>query len=243
MATLTTMRRHVVSPEGEGLAPPNGQPGHGTQVPTQALRTLRFTTENYHRLVDSGILGEDDRTELLDGEVFFKMPIDSRHAGCVNFLNRLLSRLLPQLLVTAQNPVRLGPSSEPEPDLAVLRSTPDDYRSAHPSPSDVFLLIEVANSSLSLDRDVKAPLYAAAGIPELWIVDLTGEAVEVFQDPDPAGFRRYRRHVRGETVTSGSLPNLSLTVDEILGPPTADEAEASAAAADDTVADASSSPV
>lgn len=226
MATLTTLRRQVVSPEGEGSVPPNGQAGQGTHVPTQALRTLRFTTESYHRLADSGILGEDDRTELLDGEVFFKMPIDSRHAGCVNFLNRLLSRLLPELLVTAQNPVRLGPNSEPEPDLAVLRSTPDDYRSAHPTPSDVLLLIEVANSSLSLDRDLKAPLYAAAGIPELWIVDLTGEAVEVYQDPDPAGYRRYRRHVRGETVLSGSLAALSLAVDEILGPPAPAEVDA-----------------
>lgn len=206
--------------------PPNGQAGHGNHGSTQAIRTLRFTTESYHRLADSGILDEDDRTELLNGEVFFKMPIDSRHAGCVNRLVRLISRLLEGLLVASQNPVRLSDRSEPEPDVAVLRYREDDYGNAHPTPSDVLLLIEVANSSLSLDRDLKAPLYAAAGIPELWIVDLTGEAVEVYQDPDPAGYRRYRRHVRGETVRSGTLAALSLAVDEILGPPPPAEVDA-----------------
>lgn len=227
MATLMTLRREQVSTEREALRPLEvGRVSHGAQQRTATYRTLRFTTESYHQLVDSGILGEDDRTELLDGEVFFKTPIDSRHAGCVNRLVRLISRLLEDLLVASQNPVRLSDRSEPEPDVAVLRYREDDYSSAHPTPSDVLLLIEVANTSLALDRDLKAPLYAAAGIPELWIVDLTGEAVELYQDPDPAGYRRYRRHVRGETVLSGTLAALSMTVDEILGPPPPAEVDA-----------------
>jgi Uma2 family endonuclease len=219
MAVLKTMRRNSTSTTPASLRPlVNDRAGNGAPRQAPSLQPLRFTTEGYHRLVDIGVLGEDDRTELLNGEVFYKTPISSRHAGSVNRLLRLLSRLLPELLISAQNPVRLGSHSEPEPDLAVLRSSPDDYRSAHPTPPDVLLLIEVADSSLAVDRAIKAPLYAAAGIPELWIVDLAGEALEVYQDPDPAGYRQYRRHVRGETVVSGTLPALSLTVDEILGP-------------------------
>ncbi|MBK8540485.1 MAG: Uma2 family endonuclease [Ardenticatenia bacterium] len=179
---------------------------------------MRFTTEGYHRLVEIGVLGADDRTELLNGEVFYKMPINSRHAGCVNRLVRLIGRLAESPLIASQNPIRLSNISEPEPDVAVLRFRGDDYSDSHPEPQDVLLLIEVADSSLAVDRSIKAPLYAAAGIPELWIVDLAGEALEVYQDPDPAGYRRYRRHVRGETVISSTLPALSLTVDEILGP-------------------------
>lgn len=219
MAVLKTMRRDSASAAPASLRPPvTVRPGNGAVRQSPSLRTLRFTAEGYHRLVDIGVLSEEDRTELLNGEVLYKMPISSRHAGCVNFLLRLLSRFLPDLLITAQNPVRLGSHSEPEPDLAVLRARPDDYRSGHPTPQDVLLLIEVADSSLAVDRAIKAPLYAAAGIPELWIVDLAGEALEVYRDPDPAGYRRYRRHLRGETVASGTLPALSLTVDEILGP-------------------------
>ena len=217
--SVLTMRRDANATEPARLRPRvNELPGNGTVPQEQPLRTLRFTTEDYHRLVDIGVLGAEERTELLNGEVLYKTPISSRHAGCVNRLLRLLSRLLPELLISVQNPVRLGSHSEPEPDLAVLRFRPDAYRSAHPTPNDVLLLIEVADSSLAVDRAIKAPLYAAAGMPELWIVDLAGEALEVYQDPDPAGYRRYRRHVRGETVISSTLPALSLTVDEILGP-------------------------
>lgn len=219
MAVLKTMRWESASAAPASLRPlMDDRTGNRAPRQAQPIRTLRITTEGYHRLVDIGVLGEDDRTELLNGEVVYKSPISSRHAGCVNRLLRVLSRQLPELLISAQNPVRLGSHSEPEPDLAVLRSSPDDYRSAHPTPPDVLLLIEVADSSFAVDRTIKAPLYAAAGIPELWIVDLAGEAVEVYQDPDPAGYRRYRRHLRGETVASGTLPALSLTVDEILGP-------------------------
>lgn len=240
MAVQKMMRRDSTPTAAVSLRPlVEDRFGNGQPPRAPALRTLRFTTEDYHRLVDIGVLGEDERTELLNGEVFYKMPINSRHAGCVNFLVRLLSRLLPELLITAQNPVRLGSHSEPEPDLAVLRSRPDDYRSAHPTPKDVLLLIEVADSSLAVDRAIKAPLYAAAGIPELWIVDLAGEALEVYQDPDPAGYRRYRRHVRGETVISSTLPALSLTVDEILGPAARGETTPDETAPDEAAPDAS----
>lgn len=225
MATLKTMRRDSTSTESANVRPlVNDRTGNGAPRQALALEPLRFTTEGYHRLVDIGVLGEDDRTELLDGEVFYKMPINSRHAGCVNRLVRLIGRLAESLLIASQNPIRLSNISEPEPDVAVLRFRGDDYSDSHPEPQDVLLLIEVADSSLAVDRAIKAPLYAVAGIPELWIVDLAGEALEVYQDPDPAGYRQYRRHVRGETVVSGTLPALSLTVDEILGPAAPGEA-------------------
>lgn len=217
--SVLTVRRDADATELANLRPlVDNRTGNGALRQSPPLRSLRFTTEGYHRLVEIGVLGADDRTELLNGEVFYKMPINSRHAGCVNRLVRLIGRLAESLLIASQNPIRLSNISEPEPDVAVLRFRGDDYSDSHPEPQDVLLLIEVADSSLAVDRSIKAPLYAAAGIPELWIVDLAGEALEVYQDPDPAGYRRYRRHVRGETVISSTLPALSLTVDEILGP-------------------------
>lgn len=237
MAVLKTMRRDSTSTAPASLRPLVNDRAGGAPRQAPSLQPLRFTTEGYHRLVDIGVLGEDDRTELLNGEVFYKMPINSRHAGCVNRLVRLISRLVESVLVAGQNPVRLSDNSEPEPDVAVLRFRGDDYSDSHPTPQDVLLLIEVADSSLAVDRAIKAPLYAAAGIPELWIVDLAGEAMEVYHDPDPAGYRRYRRHVRGETVVSDSVPALSLTVDEILGPAAPGES-----ALDDAAPDASAGP-
>ena len=240
MAVQKMMRRDSTSTAAVSLRPLVGdRSGNGKPPQAPALRTLRFTTEGYHRLVDVGVLGAEERTELLNGKVFYKTPINSRHAGCVNRLVRLISRLVESVLVAPQNPVRLSDNSEPEPDVAVLRSRGDDYSDSHPRPQDVLLLIEVADSSLAVDRAVKAPLYAAAGIPELWIVDLAGEALEVYQDPDPAGYRRYRRHVRGETVISSTLPALSLTVDEILGPAARGETAPDETAPDEAAPDAS----
>lgn len=186
-------------------------------MPVQAKRRL-FTVEEYHRLSQAGILGEDDRVELLEGEIIEMAPIGSRHAGTVNRLNCLFSQQVGnQAVVAVQNPIRLSAFSEPQPDLALLRPRPDFYASAHPQPTDVLLIIEVAETTASYDREIKAPLYAQAGIPELWIVDLEGDRIEVFHRPTPQGYQETHTLRRGQRLSPLLLPHISLSVDAILG--------------------------
>ncbi|WP_322801043.1 Uma2 family endonuclease [Thermoflexus sp.] len=184
-----------------------------------ALPLRRFTVEEYHRLAEAGILREDERVELIEGAIREMPPISSAHAGAVN---RLLDRLFSlqakgQGIVSVQNPIRLGPYSEPQPDLALLRPRADFYASAHPGPSDVLLVIEVAESSADYDREHKLPLYGRAGIPEAWVVDLARGEVVVGRDPSPEGYRAIRIARRGEVLSPLAFPDLALPVAEILG--------------------------
>lgn len=134
-----------------------------------------FNRMDYHRMAEAGILGEDDRVELIEGEIIDMTPIGSRHAGAVARVQTALQEAVGgQALVWVQNPVALGANSEPQPDLALLRPRHDFYAESLPQPGDVLLLIEVSDRSLAYDRDVKLPLYAAHGIPEVWLVDLDG---------------------------------------------------------------------
>ena len=148
-----------------------------------------FTVEEYHKMAKAGILGEDDRVELLEGEIVQISPIGSRHAACVMRLTELLSqRVVGRAHVRVQNPILLGEHSEPQPDVTLLRRREDFYASSHPRPEDVLLVIEVAETSAAVEREVKAPLYARYGIPEVWVVDLAGGQVEVFRRPSPQGY-------------------------------------------------------
>jgi Uma2 family endonuclease len=177
-----------------------------------------FTVAEYHRLAELGILHEDDRVELLDGQVVVMSPIGPRHAGCVKMLNRLMHRALGETVTLGvQDPLVLSERAEPEPDLAVLAPRPDNYRRSHPHPEEVFLVIEVADSSLDRDHVRKIPLYAAAGIPEVWVVDLEGEGITLHRAPGPAGYGDITTASRGETISPRLLPHVSLSVDEILG--------------------------
>ncbi len=186
---------------------------------TLRVMTRRFTVEEYHRMVEAGILGEDDRVELIEGEIIEMPPISSMHAGAIN---RLVDRLLNlqvrgSVILSVQNPIRLGERSEPVPDLALLRPRADFYASAHPGPEDVWLVIEVAETSGTYDRERKLPLYGRAGIPETWVVDLEREEVVMGRDPSPEGYRTLRIARRGETLSPLAFPDLTLSVDEILG--------------------------
>ena len=175
----------------------------------------RFTVDEYHRMAEVGLLGEDDRVELLEGEIIDMSPIGSRHAACVNRLTRLLATGLgDRAIVAVQNPVRVSDLSEPQPDLAVLRARDDFYAEQLPGPADVLLLIEVADTSLAFDRHVKVPLYARAGVPEVWVVDLDGEVVEVFRGPGPEGYADAARAGRHESLAAAGV---SVTAAEILG--------------------------
>lgn len=178
----------------------------------------RFTVDEYHRMAEAGILTEDDRVELLDGEIVAMTPIGSRHAGCVNRLNRLFARVPGDaVLVSIQNPVILNQYWEPEPDVAVLRFRSDGYATAHPRPRDVLLLVEVADSSTQTDRQVKLAGYAAAGIPEVWIVDLTSDAIEVYREPEGEHYADRQILGREAPLTALNVPEMSVRVSDVLG--------------------------
>jgi Uma2 family endonuclease len=177
-----------------------------------------FTVADYHRLAELGILHEDDRVELLDGQVVMMTPIGPRHAGCVDRLTRLFSRQAADFaVVRVQNPVVLGERAEPEPDVSLLQLPIERYAGTHPQPIDVLLVIEVAETSLDYDREVKLPLYASAGIPEVWLVDLEGERITLHRAPGPDGYGDVTTASRGDSITPLLLPDGTLAVDEILG--------------------------
>ena len=177
-----------------------------------------FDVTEYHRFADAGIFMEDDRVELINGEVVEMSPIGSLHAACVKRLAELLHEKLGKTaLIGAQDPIQLDDFSEPEPDLSILKPRKNYYADAHPRPTDVLLLIEVSDTTIEYDRSVKLPLYARTEIPETWVVDLNGETIEQFSAPRDGQYTSYRVVRRAETLTSISLPTLTLSVDEILG--------------------------
>jgi Uma2 family endonuclease len=181
------------------------------------LSRRRFTVEEYYRMADAGVFSEDDRVELLEGEIFDMVAIGARHAACVNRLTQILTQALgQQAIVAVQNPVRLSEYSEPQPDLAVLRPHPDFYAAAHPSPPNVFLIIEVADATAETDRGIKVPLYARSGVAEVWLIDLAEQRVEVYRDPSAQGYRDQSRFTRGQTVRCGTLPTLTIPVEQVL---------------------------
>lgn len=166
----------------------------------------------------TGILGEDDRVELLDGEIVQMAPIGPVHAAVVDRLTRLLVlHLGERAIVRVQNPVRIPPYSEPEPDLQLLAPRDDFYQSGHPGPPDVRLAIEVADSSIATDRAIKVPLYARAGFAEVWIVDLSGRRVIVNREPVDGFYTRIDVARPGDAVQPIAFRDLSLSVNEILG--------------------------
>lgn len=176
----------------------------------------RFTRAEYYRMAEVGILGEDDRVELIEGEIVEMCPIGRRHVAFVGNLGQLLTvRLVSRALVFVQSPVVLTEDTEPQPDLAVVRRRAVPYKEREAHADDVLLLIEVADSSLAYDRTTKLRLYAAAGIPEYWIVDCTGEAVEISRDPGPEGYREVTQVTGTARLTLQAFPDVLLTIPEI----------------------------
>ncbi len=164
-----------------------------------SLPRHRWTVADLDRMLGSGLLGETDRVELIEGELIDMAPIGSRHAYTVDSIARRLQRLLgDRHLVRVQNPIRLGESSEPQPDIAVVRDR--SYAAAHPEAADVLLLIEVADTTLDFDRDVKLPLYARHGIPECWLIDVAGSQLSIHREPAEGEYRHIRRPTSGETL-------------------------------------------
>ena len=155
----------------------------------EPIRRHRYTVDDYYRMGEAGILREDDRVELIEGEIVDMTPIGSAHASAVARLQRMLERAAgDNAVVWIQNPVRLGSYSEPEPDVALVEPRADFYSTAHPTSADVLLIIEVADASLRYDRDIKIPLYARHGIPEVWLVDLESRCITRFSRPNAQAF-------------------------------------------------------
>ncbi len=186
-------------------------------MPVELLRR-KFSVEHYHQMAQAGILTEDDRVELIRGEIVEMSPIGRRHAACVNRLNALFNQRLAQaVIVGVQNPVELDDNSEPQPDLALLRPRPDFYEAGHPRPEDILLLVEVADTTVEFDREIKIPLYAEDGISEVWLVDINAQCLDVYRQPSPNGYQDIQKYQRGQSVFVQVFPNVSFTVDEVLG--------------------------
>jgi Uma2 family endonuclease len=177
----------------------------------------RFTVDDYHRMAEAGILAEDDRVELVGGEIVQMSPIGVRHAATVNRCNRVFSRAVgDRALVSVQNPVSLPPYDEPQPDIALLRPRDDDYARGKPGAADILLVVEVADTSVAYDRQTKLRRYAAAGVLEAWLLDLPGDALEIHRESGPRGYAFIRRCYRGEQASPQALPDLTVAVDDLL---------------------------
>jgi len=187
-----------------------------TRNPWVARRPLTVT--EYHRMGEVGILTERDRVELIEGELVAMAPIGSQHSGTVNSLNRrLVLAVGDRGVVAVQNPVQLDDLTEPEPDFAVLKPRPDDYKLATPRADEVLLIVEVADTSLAYDRNVKRSLYARHGIPEFWIVNLSAGEVEVCRKPSGDDYASVSRVGRGGILEPELLPGATIAVAALLG--------------------------
>lgn len=168
-------------------------------------------------MAEAGILNGDERVELIEGEIVEMSPIGSRHGSCVDFVTRLcVTRLGESAIVRVQGSIRLDGRNEPEPDIALLKPREDFYSEELPGPNDVMVVMEVADTTLPYDREVKLPLYARAGIPEAWLIDLGGSIVERHTEPAHGTYRARILAVRGEELQSTAIPGLVLRADDVL---------------------------
>ena len=183
-----------------------------TEVVAHPVQHL-LTVGDFYKMGEAGILGPDDRVELIEGALIDMAPIGSPHAGMVTRLNNLFVQALAgRAVLSPQNPVRLGEYSEPQPDLSVLRAREDFYADAHPGPADVLLLIEVADTSVRFDRETKVPLYARHGVPEVWLIDLNARRVEVYRAPTGGAYRERLFPENTETLAPSLLPDVEVAL-------------------------------
>jgi Uma2 family endonuclease len=182
------------------------------------LEPRRFNVTEYYQMAEAGILTPDDRVELIEGEVIKLSPIGSKHAACVSrIIRQLILSLGEKATISPQNPVRLNNFSEPVPDIAVLKRRDDAYAEHHPFPEDVLLLIEVADTSVVKDRNVKVPLYAASGIPEVWLVNIPAQVIEVYRGLKDREYGDCFHLGPGDIAIASQLEECSLLINYALG--------------------------
>ncbi|MEZ2229775.1 Uma2 family endonuclease [Microcoleus sp.] len=176
-----------------------------------------FTVQEYHLMSDAGVFA-NERVELIEGEIIQMAAIGTRHASSVKRLTRCFS-LIPEELATlgVQDPIQLTEKTEPQPDVVLLQPRADYYATAHPVPSEVLLLVEVADSTVDNDRNIKVPIYARSGIQEVWLWDLEVNCLEVYRNPTANGYTSIQKFERGEMVSPLAFPEFEVSVDFILG--------------------------
>lgn len=170
--------------------------------PTITKRPI--TVKEYHQMAEAGILGEQENIELIKGEIVYMSPAGSKHAAVVKKVNKLLHTILQDTIISVQDPVAINDLSEPEPDIAILKFKKNFYADAHPKPQNVLLIIEVAESSVTFDKEVKFSLYAQAGIPEAWLIDLNENRVAVHTNPDKV-YKQIEYKLPGDSLYSGVI--------------------------------------
>ncbi|HLZ07015.1 MAG TPA: Uma2 family endonuclease [Chloroflexota bacterium] len=180
--------------------------------------TRRFTVDDYHRMGETGILRAGERVELIEGEILKMTPIGTAHLMHVLRLSdQLNGNYRDVTLVEVQNPVRLSDNTEPEPDIVLLTRRDDYYGKGIPGPSDVLLLIEVSDSSLSYDRNVKVPIYARAGIPEVWLLDVEAKVLTSYRDPSPSGYQVTLDFRHGDVIAPIAFPDRPIALADLIG--------------------------
>ena len=190
-----------------------------TPTPPTDRERRKFTVAEYYRMAEAGILKPDERVELIEGEIIVMPPIGPIHADDVDEFISVFGQYAPgRFRIRIQNPLHLDDGSEPEPDAVLLRLRADRYTRSHPTPADVLLVVEVSDSSLEYDRQIKAHLYGRNNVPETWVKNLPEDCIERFTEPGPEGYAQHTVHRRGETIIPVSLPDLELAVDDLLPP-------------------------
>jgi Uma2 family endonuclease len=170
----------------------------------------KFTKEQYHQIAETGIFSQSDRLELIDGEIIKMSPIGRKHAACVARLNALFQEKLGKsTVIWVQNPISLDHGSEPQPDLALLLPRHDFYEFDLPTPKDILLVVEVADTTIAYDRNVKTSLYAGAEIAEMWLVDLNEQAIEAYSQPTVRGYKRMQKYEQDDTFSISAFPHLN----------------------------------
>jgi Uma2 family endonuclease len=183
-----------------------------------AVSRRRFTADDYQRMGQAGILRREDHVELIDGEIIAMTPIGTRHCASVDRANRaLVTKAGDSAIVRVQGSVRLDLYSEPEPDLVLLRPRADFYASAHPGPADILLIVEVAESSIEYDREVKARVYARSGVHEYWLADLNENVLLQHSSPRDGTYRNVQRYMRGQSLAPQLLPECIISISDLFG--------------------------
>ncbi len=181
------------------------------------LERKRFTVTEFQRMVETGIIEEGSPYELLNGEIVHMASIGTKHASKVDRINSFLNRnIRDAITVRVQNPIELGAFSQPEPDIAILHWQDDFYESGHPTAQDIYLLIEVSDTTLNYDRTHKLPIYAESGIAEYWIVNLLDNQIEVYRNPSGQVYQSIETFTKGQTLTIELLPEVTIAVTDIL---------------------------
>ena len=207
-------------------APPPAAPADPAApiVPAPLRKIRKFTVAEYYRLAAAGILSHTERVELIAGEIILMPPIGPLHGSGVDRLTLPFAEVSRgRFIVRTQGAIRLGEHSEPDPDIALLVFREDYYAGFQPGPGDILLVVEVADTTLAYDREVKARLYAAAGIPQMLIMDLNGDCIEDLTDPGPDGYRQRAIRRRGDKIRLVALPDLEFAVADLLPPQVAGE--------------------